>query len=242
MKKNNFLLFLLLFLGITSMAVTMFHPFTVQLNKLVPTISTGILIILAYIISLSKTSQVLSSIANQQELAVESNLNQAEKSADEIVEEIIKSTPIVTSKSKTELQNAESVLSFICTQFQLSQGILYKTVNLNQDNKSLKMAATYAYFGDTENIQEIAWGEGITGQAAKNNEFIYVDNVPKGLLRIASGLGESNPDFLVISPVQTNKNTVGMIELAGFGKLSARELEVVKKIIEYVSLGLNFEK
>ncbi|TAF72514.1 MAG: GAF domain-containing protein [Bacteroidetes bacterium] len=240
MKKSNVLIFLFVLIGLATMFITMFHPFEMAMNKIIPTINIAILIAMGYFyFTFSSTTISEKEISNSNfEDRKEKTTDIVTKTSEEIFEELIKKNLNIVDKTKSGAKNAEKVLSFLCSNFNFSQGIVYKT-NIDGD-KTLKMIATYAFFGDVETIEEIVWGEGITGQAAKNNEFLYVDNVPKGLLRIASGLGESNPDMMIIAPILVNNVNIGMIELAGFGTMQLNEREAIQMIIEYVSKELNF--
>lgn len=214
----------------------MFQPFENGYNNIISTINIGVLLALGYFyFTFSNINVPKNNVQQVAETQNESVQQELTKSAKEIFDELLSNKPKIVDKSDSDTKNAELLLNFLCSNFKFSQGIIYKT-----KGKSLKMIATYAFFGDIETIQEIAWGEGITGQAAKNNEFLYIDNVPKGLLKIASGLGESNPDLMVVAPILVNNTNVGMIELAGFGTLQVAEREAIQMVIDYMSKDLNF--
>jgi hypothetical protein len=134
---------------------------------------------------------------------------------------------------KENVGKAEQALWVICNEFNLSQGLIYKS-----SAGGLELLSSYAFMGDAKSIEKIEIGIGITGQSAKNGEPVYIEEVPKGYLKVVSGLGEAYPDFILISPVKNEKSLIGMVELAGMGKLSTKEIEGINQLLNTVFVKL----
>jgi len=99
----------------------------------------------------------------------------------------------------------------------------------------LKLYGGYA-LGDPKGLPEyFKLGQGSVGQCALSKETMILD-VPSDYIKIVSGLGESSPTFVVISPILFEKEIAGVIELAGFDKITPIQQELIDKIS--VNLGI----
>jgi len=89
--------------------------------------------------------------------------------------------------------------------------------------KELHLVGTYALLED-DYEKLISIEKGMTGQVAKNALPIVIDLKTKIDYFVVSGLGESKPNFLYILPVLDKENTIGVVELATFKKLTDRRV------------------
>jgi putative methionine-R-sulfoxide reductase with GAF domain len=78
------------------------------------------------------------------------------------------------------------------------------------------MCASFAYFKAESKSVSYEFGEGLTGQVAKEGKLINISTVPEGYVTIISGLGNSSPKHLMIVPIKLENAVVGIIELASF--------------------------
>jgi putative methionine-R-sulfoxide reductase with GAF domain len=78
----------------------------------------------------------------------------------------------------------------------------------------LELTAFYAYDRLKYAKQRIEIGENLVGQCFRENETVYMTDIPKGYVHISSGLGEADPTCLVIVPLKVNAETFGIVELA----------------------------
>ena len=107
----------------------------------------------------------------------------------------------------------EKLLSKIANKFQIVQGLIFIK---NQDNEKFSIKSTYAYYSD-EMPEDFTFGEGLTGQVAKNKKPLNIKEIPEGYIKILSGLGEGVPSNLLIFPViDKNNEVIGIVELASF--------------------------
>lgn len=137
-----------------------------------------------------------------------------------------------TTVAKSEKNNLEKILWHLCKETDLAQGLLY-THSAANDTVVFELAATYAFIGERENIAKIEPGIGVTGQVAKSGEPVFIREVPKGYLKVISGLGEASPDYLAIIPFKDKNNKVlALAELAGFGNLNTDEVKTLMEIAQ----------
>lgn len=120
---------------------------------------------------------------------------------------------------KTALQQGLTVL---CDQVQAGQGAVYK-LKTTSSGSLYELAFGYALNFSESKVVQFESGEGLIGQAAKSGKQLYIDNVPKGYITILSGLGNSNPNYLLIVPVVVDNQTLGVLEIATFRDLTPEE-------------------
>jgi len=123
----------------------------------------------------------------------------------------------------------EKMLSFIVKYLSVNQGALY--IHDEKDN-SLELVAAYAYGRKKHISSSIKEGEGLAGQAFLERESILLKEVPREYIKITSGLGEAPPRMLVISPLITNDQVYGVLELASFSEFDTHKIEFIKKVSE----------
>ncbi len=156
----------------------------------------------------------------------EINLQIKNKYDDKIIDITNRIFADINSQTKKELK-VEKALWSLCSAFELSQGLIYLVEKAGEE-KILTLKSTYAFIGSLENINKIEIGYGLNGQVAKSGDFIYLKEVPKGYMKIVSGLGEVSPDFLLIVPVSNKEgHLIGLTELAGLGQLSTEEIKTI---------------
>lgn len=122
-----------------------------------------------------------------------------------------------------------------------NQGALFLTME-DQGQVFLEMQACYAYNRSKHISHRVAPGEGLAGQVFLEKETLYLREVPDNFVRITSGLGESNPRFILIVPLIMNDNVVGILELAGFKDFRTHEIKFVEKIAESIAFTMSTMK
>jgi putative methionine-R-sulfoxide reductase with GAF domain len=130
---------------------------------------------------------------------------------------------ITSTTSKQEL--AQLILWTLAKETNCTQGAFYI-----RENQTLKFIEGYAFHLTEENNLDIEVGDGITGQVAKDGNYINISNVPDGYLTVLSGLGQSSPTNLLVYPFKQNNSVKVVIELASFEKISAETIQAIEKI------------
>jgi PAS domain-containing protein len=130
----------------------------------------------------------------------------------------------------------------------ISNLIQYLTINqggifILQENESLKkqelnLLASYAYNKLKYEQKTIQIGEGLIGQVVLDKESLYLDKVPDGYTKITSGLGETTPQILLITPLLLNNEVYGVIELASFRHFEEHELTFITRLSENIASSI----
>jgi len=146
---------------------------------------------------------------DQKKPLIQSNAEELKQTS---ISEILESIP----KSNTIEEFCSLFLSIISKKHELMQAIFYIK---RKETETFELKGSYAFYSkSSSNTFEI--GDGISGQVAKNKEPLYITNVPDDYITVMSGLGKSTPRYLLVLPVVSNDETIGIIELASFKEIS----------------------
>lgn len=130
-------------------------------------------------------------------------------------------------------------ISITCDNFLLK---LVKYLNINQGcvflkkekngETALELTSYYAYNRKKYISKEISLTEDLVGHCFLENEAIHLAKVPDDYIKITSGLGEAVPTSVLLVPIKTEQNTVGVLELASFSIFEEYKIEFIKSIVQ----------
>jgi putative methionine-R-sulfoxide reductase with GAF domain len=135
------------------------------------------------------------------------------------------------SESKVK---AEKLLSFLAEKLDASQAAIYLAGK--KDGKNIiSLFAAYAFVLPESQTVSYEFGEGLAGQVAKEQKLINISDVPKGYIKILSGLGESDPAHLILCPIMKDSKLLGVAEIASFKGFSNAHESLVEKSLELLA-------
>ena len=130
---------------------------------------------------------------------------------------------------------AQNVIQFLCGYLDAQVGAIY----LLPDQHRLKMVGSYSLAIRQDDQKTFEIGEGLVGQSALTKKTILLKNVPDGYLSIRSGLGESTPANVLVTPFIYEGNIIGAIELGKFGEFTENELQFLEQVNP--NIAINFQ-
>lgn len=138
----------------------------------------------------------------------------------------------------------DSILSFVIAYLNANQGAIYLTEEKDSDSKYqfLTRLTTYAYDKKKFVEDKIKFGQGLAGQCAKEGLPINLKDVPSNYINITSGLGESTPKHVYITPLIVRDEVFGVFEIAGFSHFEEYQIEFVEKLTEIIANVLSSKK
>ena len=123
-----------------------------------------------------------------------------------------------------------------------NQGAIFIHREISEDEACLEMSAMYAWkrmkFQEKQIIIRGQEAEGLIGQAYLEKEPIYLTEVPDDFINITSGLGEANPNFILIQPLIYNEQVYGVLEIASFNVFEEYQKEFVQKLAESIASSI----
>jgi PAS domain S-box-containing protein len=129
----------------------------------------------------------------------------------------------------------DKVVEEIVKYMKANQGSVFVVENQGAKDAYLKLLAARAWDRKKYLQKTFAFGEGLVGQAAIEKHTIFLTNVPNQYITITSGLGEANPRCILIVPLQSEEQVVGVIELASFRVYQEFEIKYLEKVGESIA-------
>lgn len=175
--------------------------------------------ILAYKLGLMGNKITMAFIKNEEDKEVAQQINdeQYEKEVDKKIKEATETTfnidEVLSSIGQTDDWKAfgDKLLYALSKQIDMAVGLVFKYTA----DDEFESAATFAYYND-EPPHNFKLGEGISGQVAKDQKAMFLNELPSKSLMIISGLGQIEVNNLAIIPILKDNNAIGVIEIATF--------------------------
>ncbi len=144
-------------------------------------------------------------------------------------------------KSITGVEDyAYQVISHLVKYMKANQGVFYLLRGEGED-QVLELAASYAYGKrkHTDGKVTISTGTGLLGQCIKEKDIIFLSQIPKDYIKIASGLGEAAPNCILIAPLIFGGQVYGAIEIASFEIFEDYQLDFSRKVCDNIAVELS---
>ena len=129
-----------------------------------------------------------------------------------------------------------SVLGFLATFLEAQVGAIYIA-----ESGRFRRFAGYAIPAGAD-VETVRAGDGLIGQAAKDNRLLHVRDVPDGYLPIASGVGLGTPGELLVSPASIDGVVHAVLELGFFGAVDPAKSELLARVSESVAVAVRASK
>lgn len=128
----------------------------------------------------------------------------------------------------------QQCLSYLCGYLGAAAGAFYLW---NDRTGVLELAAGHALKA-REAGAGYQLGQGLAGQAARDQKIIILSDVPAGYLTVSSGLGEAEPLTIAALPLIHDKRLIGVVETASFHSFGDRENELFELARRVLATGV----
>ena len=129
----------------------------------------------------------------------------------------------------------DQVIEEIVKYMKANQGSIFVVENKGGKDEHLKLMAARAWDRKKYMTKTFQLGEGLVGQSAIEKQTIFMTKVPQNYITITSGLGQANPNCVLIVPLKSEDLVVGVIELASFKVYQDFEIKYMEKVGESIA-------
>ena len=165
-------------------------------------------------------------------------MNEEEQKRKWANEGVAKFVDILRSSNDNIHVLGDSIISTLVQYTGSNQGSLYILNDEDDQHKYLELISLYAFNTKKYEQQKLKLGEGLVGQAYLEKDTIHLSEVPQDYIRITSGLGESNPNAILVVPLKVDLEVYGLVELASFKPYQPHESAFVEKLGENLASTL----
>ena len=130
------------------------------------------------------------------------------------------------------------IIQKLVTYMNMEMGSLFITNDSDPANLTLDLSASYAYDRRKFKTMSLEWGEGLPGTCAQEKERIFITDVPTDYFDVASGLGNSLPNCILLVPLKIADRVVGVIELATVRLLRPFEIDFVESLSDRIASSM----
>ncbi|MBK7001592.1 MAG: response regulator [Rhodoferax sp.] len=130
---------------------------------------------------------------------------------------------------------AERLLMDLASLLGASQGVLYRLDRLAQ---RLELLGSHACVDHGKLRAQLALGEGLIGQCAKDNRTVLLRSPPQSYLQIGSALGYAAPHSVLVMPIGFSERVLGVIELAFMEPMPEHGQALLNDLVTVVALNL----
>ncbi|MBL3654810.1 GAF domain-containing protein [Fulvivirga sediminis] len=146
---------------------------------------------------------------------------------------------ILRANSDNLAELCDQVIAELVKYMKVNQGgIFILEAGDNEEDKHLELIACRAYERKKYLQKRVEIGQGLVGQAALEKKFIYLKEVPADYVNITSGLGKATPNSLLLVPLQSNGDLVGVLEMASFRPFEDFDIEFLEKVAESIASSI----
>jgi PAS domain S-box-containing protein len=142
----------------------------------------------------------------------------------------------------SELQVAEdfgqlsrALFSRLAPVLHMASGSFYR---YDAENLGLRLVGSYARQGTVDCDERIPLGQGLAGECAREQRTILIDNPPAGYLHDPTVLVSAPAQAILLLPVLSNGELLGVIELATLQPIAAKDRGVIDTILPVLAMRM----
>ena len=128
----------------------------------------------------------------------------------------------------------EKILGVLVENLDAKVGAVYVT----EPGERLRRVAGHALESSTDAGATLHLGEGLTGQAAKENRAVHLHDLPADYLRVTSAVGRTKPRELVIAPASVDGTVYAVAELGFLHAVDSTEIDVLDRVSESIAIAI----
>ncbi len=126
-------------------------------------------------------------------------------------------------------------IAFLVKYMKANQGGIFLYNNNDPADEHFALNGLYAYDKRKFYDKRIECRHGLVWECFMEGSPIVLTSVPKNYIKITSGLGEATPAYLILIPLISSDNKIGVIELASFIPFEKYEVNFLCEVAESIA-------
>lgn len=170
--------------------------------------------------------------------------SQAEERRKWAIEGQTKFNEILRVSASNVQELADAVIKNLVIFINAAQGGLFLKEGKDEEerNNRLNLLSAFAYDRKKFFTKKIQIGSGLVGMAALERNTVWLDKIPRDYMEVESGLGEAPPRSLLIVPLKTEAELLGIIEIASLNKFKKEEVEFIEDLAQNIAATIQSAK
>ncbi|TRX68118.1 GAF domain-containing protein [Flammeovirga kamogawensis] len=142
-------------------------------------------------------------------------------------------------KMEDEEEWFDNLLRKIIEYIGASQGTFILVQENKKQQQVLQVMAMYAYDKKRYESKHYDIESGLLGQVYKEQQMVYIEDVPNDYINITSGMGGAKPKSLVILPLMYSDKMYGILEISSFNKFDEYKIDFLLKLSEVIASSIS---
>ncbi len=155
---------------------------------------------------------------------------------------IAKFSELLRQNSNDVDEFSYTIISNLVEYLQANQGAIFLINDRNPRNLYIEKKGAYAYSNRKYDEQSFEMGIGLVGRCILEAQTIFLTDIPQDYITITSGIGQANPNCLVLIPLKYNDVIYGVIEIASFKVIESYQISFLEKIGESIASSISIIK
>lgn len=124
----------------------------------------------------------------------------------------------------------DSIIKELVKYLKANYGSIFIINDEDEKQLFLELKSVYAFDRKRFIDKQIKLGQSLVGQSWLEKDVIYQEEIPDKYVWVRTGLGEAKPESLLIVPLITNDEVLGVLEIASLKKLDDYEIDFAKQV------------
>ena len=144
----------------------------------------------------------------------------------------------ILRRQDNEQQMYDALLGGIIKYIEANQGGLYLAEG---EGKQVELVLRSSYAYDRKKFKEhrVEPGQGLLGQCYLERDHIYLTRIPQNYVFVTSGLGDATPSALLLIPLLTEDEVMGVLEVASFRPFPQHIIDFLMKMGQDIAATVN---